>query len=112
MTDIVDRLRSPEFADVAAKYLMWEAAETIRSLRLQVDEMTDAMHVIKDYCPCCGTVFSVRDAGVKRQAIDDAIQVVREYVSDCDCCKDSFESRRLEKIASRLEALKASGEPK
>ena len=39
-------------------------------------------------------------------AIDDAKAVVAEYISDCDCCKDSFESRRFEQIISRLEALK------
>jgi len=33
MTDIVDRLRSPEFADVSEKYLMYEAAAEIERLR-------------------------------------------------------------------------------
>ena len=33
MSDIVERLRSPEFADVAAKYLMAEAADEIEMLR-------------------------------------------------------------------------------
>jgi hypothetical protein len=31
--DIVERLRSPEFADVAEKYLMVEAADEIEKLR-------------------------------------------------------------------------------
>jgi len=33
MTDIVERLRSVEFADVGPKYLMWEAADEIERLR-------------------------------------------------------------------------------
>ncbi len=33
MTDIIERLRSPEFADVAEKYLMIEAAAEIERLR-------------------------------------------------------------------------------
>jgi len=33
MTDIVERLRSPEFADVSEKYLMAEAAVEIERLR-------------------------------------------------------------------------------
>lgn len=34
MTDIVERLRSVEFADVGPKYLMWEAADEIERLRV------------------------------------------------------------------------------
>ncbi len=33
MKNIVERLRSAEFADVGPKYLMWEAAEEIERLR-------------------------------------------------------------------------------
>jgi len=38
MTDIVERLLSPQFADVAEKYLMVEAAAEIRRLRTALAE--------------------------------------------------------------------------
>jgi hypothetical protein len=42
--DIVDRLRSPEFADVAAKYLMAEAAEEIEKMRRTICASLDCLH--------------------------------------------------------------------
>lgn len=44
MTDIVERLRSPEFADVAAKYLMAEAAEEIEKMRRTICAALDCLH--------------------------------------------------------------------
>lgn len=37
MTDIVERLRSPKFADVAEKYLMREAADEIERLQRECE---------------------------------------------------------------------------
>lgn len=51
MTDIVERLRSPEFADVAAKYLMAEAAAEIERLRAAVAAEREACaKIVDDEC--------------------------------------------------------------
>ncbi len=48
MTDIVERLRSPEFADVAEKYLMVEAATEIERLEAEIKELRDDLSTFYD----------------------------------------------------------------
>jgi hypothetical protein len=51
MSDIVERLLAPEFADVAEKYLMVEAAHEIERLR------TALTHCAVDWISAPGTVM-------------------------------------------------------
>lgn len=46
MSDIVERLRSPEFADVAAKYLMAEAADELDRLRKERSALLEALELV------------------------------------------------------------------
>jgi hypothetical protein len=68
MSDIVERLHSPEFADVAEKYLMLEAADEIARLRVLVKDLADDLECALNnhYCIISGKVHPAEQRRYER----------------------------------------------
>jgi len=73
--DLVKRLRSPEFADVAEKYLMVEAAAEIERLRAALESEWELVH--HEHCGKTDCV-SLGGAGLCHHSKPAALRLGRE----------------------------------